>query len=203
MNEPLDTNYSHLSKTEIIHKYQQHLKQIEKLANIHHINRKHFHKYLSPQSHHLPFNQTSAEIVLKTCIGQLWLIRRYLLMVALIGVVVMAGLNSTSINGFFMKNIQTFIYPGMSMWRKFTLPLLAIWPEMSQFYDETCLVPNPVFRVKDFDCEPCESVASVLDLTDMPDIRTTMPVPYIFKVNRKQRISTFYLTDCRTFRRQI
>lgn len=181
----LDTNYKHLSKTEIIHKYQQHLKEIEKLANINHIDRKHFHNYLSQSQNYLHFDQQTAEFIFKTTVRQLWLIRRYLLLAACIGLIIMVGLNSTFINGFFMKNIQTFIYPGMSMWRKFTLPMLAIWPEVTQFYDETCLVPNPVFRVKDFDCDPCQRVASVLDLTDMPDLRTAMPVPYIYKVNQK------------------
>lgn len=66
----------------------------------------------------------------------------------------------------FMRNIQPFIYPGMRVWRIFTLPIIRIFPELSNFYDETCLVSNPFFRVNDLDCSPCADVVNVVDLSD-------------------------------------
>lgn len=66
----------------------------------------------------------------------------------------------------FMRNIQTFIYPGMRVWRIFTLPIIRTFPELSNFYDETCLVSNPFFRVNDLDCSPCADIVNVVDLSD-------------------------------------
>lgn len=84
------------------------------------------------------------------------------------------------LSSLFMKNIQSFIYPGMSYWRMFTLPVIERFPGLTEFYDETCLLANPFFQIKDLDCKPCMDVINVLDLTGIR--HHTEDVPYIFKV---------------------
>lgn len=68
----------------------------------------------------------------------------------------------------FMRNIQVYIYPGMRMWRKLTLPIIRQFPQLTQLYDETCLVTNPLFRVANLDCTPCADVINVVDLSIAP-----------------------------------
>lgn len=83
----------------------------------------------------------------------------------------------------FMTNIQNFIYPGMSLWRRITMPIIRIFPGLTEFYDESCLVSNPFFHIKDLDCTPCMDVAGVMDLTELEPggIHQEPGVPYIFK----------------------
>lgn len=54
----------------------------------------------------------------------------------------------------------------MRVWRIFTLPIIRAFPKLSNFYDETCLVSNPFFRVNDLDCSPCADVVNVVDLSN-------------------------------------
>lgn len=81
----------------------------------------------------------------------------------------------------FMRNIQNYIYPGMKYWRKITMPVIKTFPELTQFYDETCLMQNPLFQVQQLDCTPCMNIINVLDLTDNY-VENAGSVPYIFKV---------------------
>jgi hypothetical protein len=53
------------------------------------------------------------------------------------------------------------------------------------WYDEMCLIENPFFRATDLNCWACESVRSVLDLSDMNNPRDFQPhtgFPYVVKV---------------------
>lgn len=85
---------------------------------------------------------------------------------------------------FFMRHIQTMIYPGMRAWRILTLPIIETFPWLTQLYDETCLVSNPLFQVADLDCKPCSSVVSVLDLTSSSFMGQYLDgsAPYFVKV---------------------
>lgn len=71
----------------------------------------------------------------------------------------------TDISRLFMRNIQTFIYPGMRYWRKLTLPIIREFPELTNLYDESCLLSNPFFHVAELDCTPCMHVINIVDLT--------------------------------------
>lgn len=53
----------------------------------------------------------------------------------------------------------------MRLWRKLTLPIIRQFPILTELYDETCLIPNPFFRVANLDCSPCADVINVVDLT--------------------------------------
>lgn len=87
---------------------------------------------------------------------------RYLAWLAICLVLVNYRIELTKL---FMRNIQMYIYPGMKVWRMFTLPVIQQFPQLTEFYDETCLVANPLFRVTNLDCTPCADVINVVDLS--------------------------------------
>ncbi|KAH8421349.1 hypothetical protein KR009_002640 [Drosophila setifemur] len=57
--------------------------------------------------------------------------------------------------------VQAMVYPGMRMWRRMTMPLIQRFPQLTEFYDESCLMGNPFFQVEDLSCGPCANVESV------------------------------------------
>lgn len=89
-----------------------------------------------------------------------------------------------AIASLFMKNIQSCIYSGMSLWRLITVPIIRIVPALTELYDESCLIENPLFQIQDMDCRPCHNVLNVLNLSDLDGQQDVVGggVPYIFKV---------------------
>nr|CAD7398493.1 unnamed protein product [Timema poppensis] len=85
---------------------------------------------------------------------------------------------------FAVRNIQEHIYPTMKLLRWVTLPLVKLFPSITVWYDELCLVENPYFQSVDIDCWACEDVRSVLDLSETDDPNLYQPhigFPYIVK----------------------
>nr|CAD7437630.1 unnamed protein product [Timema bartmani] len=85
---------------------------------------------------------------------------------------------------FAVRNIQELIYPTMKLLRWVTLPLVKLFPSITVWYDELCLVENPYFQSVDIDCWACEDVRSVLDLSETDDPNLYQPhigFPYIVK----------------------
>lgn len=186
-------NDSYHSKTEIIAKYFLHLNRIEKIAKRHQI--------LGVEYNYLMLNihpNINKKIVLlknenaqqkrqnyaQKFINFLWKYqqkRKYFLLRIVIAIIVFGMFYyKTEVSSMFMQNIQNYIYPGMSLWRKITLPILRLLPNLSSLYDETCLMPNPFFQISDFDCSPCMEAVNIMDLTNIPHQMNN--VPYIFKV---------------------
>lgn len=98
--------------------------------------------------------------------NSIWTNRRQYLGFAIAFAIVICLVNyKTEASNLFMRNIQTWIYPGMRAWRLFTLPIIETFPSLTQFYDETCLIGNPFFQVANLNCKPCSRIVSVLDLT--------------------------------------
>lgn len=114
--------------------------------------------------------------------------RKYVLPVLMLICVPLLVLHyKNTISTLFMTNIQGIIYPGMSWWRTFTIPLIIAFPGLTQLYDESCLVPNPLFQIKDLDCRPCMNVVNILDLTNVVD-HQPQAVPYMFRVSDKTAV---------------
>ncbi|KAH8273532.1 hypothetical protein KR018_012389 [Drosophila ironensis] len=57
--------------------------------------------------------------------------------------------------------VQSMVYPGMRIWRRMTMPLIQRFPQLTELYDESCLMGNPFFQVEDLSCAPCAHVESV------------------------------------------
>lgn len=109
--------------------------------------------------------------------------RRYLLYCAVILLLFLSFNCKSDLSHAFMRNIQTSIYPLMFCWRKLTLPLLQAFPELAALYDESCLIPNPLFQVADLDCSPCERFSRVKTFRHAEElIYADRSVPHILQV---------------------
>lgn len=195
--DKLNTNYKNLTKRKIIKQYQQNLHKIQRYAiHQHNIDDNNFFAFLSEK-------QLLANRTFENMLQRLWLIKqkRYLFGI----IIVLYIYFQSDLNNIFMRQIQHFIYPAMSIWRKFTLPLLMVWPKFSQLYDETCLITNPIFHVNDFDCSPCENVITVLDFTNIPEINATMmsSVPFIYKESSQSIVTLEILRNMYTKDKKI
>ncbi|KAK9508695.1 hypothetical protein O3M35_006188 [Rhynocoris fuscipes] len=86
-------------------------------------------------------------------------------------------------HNFLERNIQEVIYPAMKGLRKLMLPVVKLFPSITEWYDEACLVSNPYFKVSDIDCWPCENVRSILNLTlsNLDNDAYHSGIPFIIK----------------------
>lgn len=175
------TSYTNLTKNESLAKYVRHVTQIKKQANSNSVTGVEFDNFLFIRY----LNETDRNTLYSTKIKQFLclLVRKKRKLLSYICIVctilcLVAYRNETS--NLFMKNIQNYIYPLMSTWRLLTLPIIKVFPGLTELYDESCLVSNPFFQVKDLDCRPCAGVVNVLDLSSVP--HNTENVPHIFKV---------------------
>lgn len=123
------------------------------------------------------------------------LVKRYAIYIAILAITIYLVNNSSEVSRIFMRNIQPFIYPVMRFWRKITIPIITIIPELTDLYDETCLVPNPFFRVTDLDCSPCADVVNVVDLTMSAHLKYfDNSIPHIIQV--RQNENRFFKVFC-------
>ncbi|KAK9695073.1 hypothetical protein QE152_g33111 [Popillia japonica] len=85
-----------------------------------------------------------------------------------------------------LRNVQSLIYPGFSLLRYISVPIIKRFPSLTELYDESCLVENPFFYVFDMECWPCQNVYSVIDLSDYTNKSLYHSgIPYVFKSNQK------------------
>ncbi|XP_018335085.1 uncharacterized protein LOC112906734 [Agrilus planipennis] len=85
-----------------------------------------------------------------------------------------------------LRNVQSFIYPGLKLLRFLSVPIISKFPWMTSLYDESCLVHNPFFFVNDMECWPCENVHSVLDITGVQNKSIIESgIPYLVFTNQK------------------
>lgn len=178
------TNYSNLTKNESLAKYVRHVTQIRKQANSESVTGVEFDNFLFIRY----LNQPNRNTLYSTKIKQfLWLLmrkrRKIVSFVCIVSTILCLVAYRNETTNLFMKNIQNYIFPLMSAWRLLTLPIIKLFPGLTELYDESCLVSNPFFQVKDLDCRPCAGVINVLDLTTVP--HNTDNVPHIFKVNTR------------------
>lgn len=130
-------------------------------------------------------------IDVKYVYGQL---RRYAYYIAMVAVICVLINYRSELSRLFMRNIQVYIYPGMRFWRKLTLPIIRQFPQLTELYDETCLVSNPFFRVANLDCTPCAGVINVVDLTMVPHFDYLgNNIPHIIKQVDKNKNDSFHL----------
>ncbi|XP_037931832.1 uncharacterized protein LOC119666623, partial [Teleopsis dalmanni] len=121
--------------------------------------------------------------------------------------------------------MDSFVYPGMRMWRRLTLPLIQRFPRLTEFYDESCLMSNPFFQVDDVSCRQCADVQGVIDLTEAKynkpksthdnidqssnnvkeEITPLELVPFLFKINQTpievQDLYNIYASNYEIFQR--
>ncbi|CAK1551952.1 unnamed protein product [Leptosia nina] len=73
-----------------------------------------------------------------------------------------------------------YIYPGLKLWRQISIPLISVFPRLTDLHQETCLLQNPFFTVVDMDCSPCSNVQEVRELQDpiLRDTQHATPLTY-------------------------
>lgn len=109
-------------------------------------------------------------------------LRRYMVHIAILALVFALVNYRVELTLIFMRHFQVYIYPFMRFWRKLTMPIIQRFPELTRFYDETCLVSNPFFRVANLDCTPCTDVINVVDLSIAPHFDYLgSNIPYIIQ----------------------
>ncbi|KAL1506010.1 hypothetical protein ABEB36_005447 [Hypothenemus hampei] len=88
-----------------------------------------------------------------------------------------------------LRNVQGLTYPALKIVRTLSLPIIQLFPSLTELYDETCLIKNPFFYLTDLDCSPCENVHSVIDLTGVPGVnayeKVTEGTPLVLKTFQK------------------
>lgn len=110
-------------------------------------------------------------------------LRQYFLHIVICAMVIVLVNYKTETSNAFMRNIQTLIYPVMRAWRKITLPLIKTFPALTDLYDETCLIENPLFRVAGMECTPCTGITRVIQYSSShPTTYSDYSVPHIVLV---------------------
>lgn len=171
-------------KNEIIAKYLEQLNQLKELAASRgRINETEFNNYLVRHYFHnnniinYIFDKNTSRILLKTVIDRKKKIINFIFVLLTLFIVFSYKHEVSTV---VLRNIQSLIYPGMRVWRKVTVPIIANYPSLTELYDESCLLANPYFQVENLNCDPCADVANVLDLTNVDQVAVNYP--YIFKV---------------------
>ncbi|XP_032512001.2 uncharacterized protein LOC116766296 isoform X2 [Danaus plexippus] len=81
-------------------------------------------------------------------------------------------------------NMQEYIYPGLRLLRKISIPFVALFPSLTEFYQETCLIQNPFFTVVDMDCWPCSSIHTIREISNPLPIHTQQSAPFVYKTKQ-------------------
>uniref|UniRef100_A0A182JRN7 Uncharacterized protein n=1 Tax=Anopheles christyi TaxID=43041 RepID=A0A182JRN7_9DIPT len=197
MDDELDMNFGGLrDKNEIIRKYVDNLNRLRMLAARRgQISESEFNNYLIRHYFHnnniinYIFDKHTSRTLLKTVIERKKKIINFIFLLLTLFVVFSYKHEVSTV---VLRNIQSFIYPGMRFWRKATVPIIASYPALSEYYDESCLLTNPYFQVENLNCDPCADVANVLDFTSVPNeprsslvASAAVNYPYIFKTQKE------------------
>uniref|UniRef100_A0A182SCR9 Uncharacterized protein n=1 Tax=Anopheles maculatus TaxID=74869 RepID=A0A182SCR9_9DIPT len=153
MGDELDMNFGGLrDKNEIIRKYVDNLNHLRHLAARRgQISETEFNNYLIRHYFHnnniinYIFDKHTSRTLLKTVIERKKKIINFIFLLVTLFVVFSYKHEVSTI---VLRNIQSFIYPGMRFWRKATVPIIASYPALTEYYDESCLLTNPYFQVE-------------------------------------------------------
>lgn len=126
---------------------------------------------------------------------------RIVLLVIIIGVCVVY--NYKSIYSSIVCNLQEYIYPGLKLLRKISIPFISLFPSLTDYYHETCLIQNPYFSVVDMDCWPCSTVSNIREVNDPNPVSQQQTAPFIYETEQTvinmNALKTMYLRNKDTF----
>ncbi|KAG5886969.1 hypothetical protein JTB14_006612 [Gonioctena quinquepunctata] len=110
------------------------------------------------------------------------------LLFALIFIVVYILLNvHQPTSSIVLRNVQGLTYPTLKFVRFLSVPIIRLFPSLTDLYDESCLLENPYFYVADMECWPCESVHAVLNITKVDEglLKSGSGTPFVVKIDQK------------------
>ncbi|KOB72945.1 Uncharacterized protein OBRU01_11604 [Operophtera brumata] len=124
-------------------------------------------------------------------------------------------------------NLQDYIYPGLRLLRKFSIPIISLFPSLtgkqitknnvdnpydlkillhftiSALYHETCLINNPFFAVADMDCWPCSTVNNVMEVHKPKPVSEQQSAPFVYKTDQEIvtpiKLKHFYMSKKHVF----
>lgn len=190
--EPLNMKFSHLTKEEAIEKYLAHISKLQRFALQNQIDAPLFKLYMlkqfQPKNKYLAFYRTISRTFnniiyrrRKTTINLLTFFFALLIFVK----------HKDTLQAMFLRQSQNYIYPSMTTVRRMTVPILNSYPHLTRYYDESCLIFNPYFKIDDntIDCGYCK------DRRDIPDL-SHEPMTDLFE---KANLMPFYINvSCET-----
>lgn len=126
-------NFDNLSKQEIFSKYLQNLNKLKTSTNT---SNHDFEQFLLKHynKHKYYYNYIPKSVVVKR--------RNVLLFIFTIFISILLTYKTETSN-ILLRNLQTFIYPGMKFWRKLSIPIITQFPELTGLID-----PIPFFYLK-------------------------------------------------------
>lgn len=198
----VDTNFVQLSRQQLLQRYSGAMRQLRRLAESRYEVRSiSFDNYVlfqyfrqrnlltpvgvSPTPTAMPPAPLTAYLkleVLHHLLDRRRQILCWLFYLTLVSLCVAAyRYETTGAGGHQERVVQAMVYPGMRMWRRMTMPLIQRFPQLTELYDESCLMGNPFFQVRllhiiskfleniilfglqveDLSCGPCANVENV------------------------------------------
>lgn len=129
----IDTNFETLtSKPEILKKYLLNLDKIKQFAQLNNITELEFNDYMikrhftnNTTTHNYVFYKNTSKVILKTVLERRKKIINFVFVLLTLFTLFVYKHEASSI---ILRNIQTYIYPGMKMWRKLTVPIISNYP---------------------------------------------------------------------------
>ncbi|XP_037870733.1 uncharacterized protein LOC105841900 [Bombyx mori] len=120
--------------------------------------------------------------------SSLTIVRNNKLKIISVLLLVFALFNFKYVYSSFVCNLQEYIYPGLRLLRKISIPFISLFPALSEYYYETCLVQNPFFTVVDMDCWPCSSITNIQEIFDPKPVTNQHIAPFVYQTSQ-ERIS--------------
>ncbi|XP_045763650.1 uncharacterized protein LOC123866244 isoform X1 [Maniola jurtina] len=112
--------------------------------------------------------------------------KNILLVLLCLSILILITYNFKTIYGCMVCKMQDYIYPGLRMLRKFTIPFISLFPALTELYQETCLIQNPYFTVVDMDCWPCSTVNNVGEVFNPQPVHKQQTAPFIYKTDQNE-----------------
>ncbi|XP_059061940.1 uncharacterized protein LOC131854795 [Achroia grisella] len=82
-------------------------------------------------------------------------------------------------------NLQEYIYPGLRLLRRISIPFISLFPSLTDYYHETCLIQNPFFTVVDMDCWPCSTIHNVGEVQNPKPVTQQLTAPFIYETDQQ------------------
>ncbi|XP_046978736.1 uncharacterized protein LOC124544300 [Vanessa cardui] len=132
--------------------------------------------------------------------------KKYKFLIMFVIIIIFAIYHFKSIYSYIICNIQEYIYPGLRLLRKISIPFLSLFPAVTDLYQETCLIQNPFFTVVDMDCWPCSTVNNIGEVFNPQPIHKQQTAPFIYKTDQPQidvnKLKALYLKNKDIFNKE-
>ncbi|XP_014361866.2 uncharacterized protein LOC106713556 [Papilio machaon] len=115
----------------------------------------------------------------KTTRSKLYAKKRKLLLILVLLLVTVCSFKYIYNN--ILCNLQEFIYPGLRLIRKISIPFISLFPALTELYQEPCLIQNPFYTIVDMDCWPCSTVGNVHKVLDPQPVHQQNTAPFIYQ----------------------